>query len=148
MASVFESTVWPSTPIASEIKDLIAHFFRLVDLKDGSVGQTLAEEVFTSDATLIGGGGTFSGKDEIKTCRANAWNAVIFRHHAVDKVFVSGSDGKDIVVTGKMKSKTKDSPERMTVTEFAARIVIDANTAADGPRMKSYQAWVGSVSSA
>ena len=53
MPSATESTEWPSTPIASEVKQLISLFFHLVDQPDANIGDRLASEVFTTDGKLL-----------------------------------------------------------------------------------------------
>ncbi|KAI1618052.1 hypothetical protein EDD37DRAFT_254033 [Exophiala viscosa] len=144
MAQALSQAKLPPTPVPSEVKDLINRLFQLVDSKDDNVGTILAEEIFTPDAMFISANGTFNGKDEISASRTNAWKVVTSRHHMVDKVFSGNADGTDLVLVGRLETRTKDS-DATTSTEFAARGVFD-KTAAGGPKLKSYQAWVGSSS--
>ena len=62
MPTALEHTVWPDTPIEPEVKDLIALFFRLVDLNDKDAGKPLAEDVFTADGKMITANGAFDGE--------------------------------------------------------------------------------------
>lgn len=62
MPTALEHTIWPDTPIEPEAKNLIALFFRVVDLKDPDSGKQLAEEVFTPDGKMITANGTFHGE--------------------------------------------------------------------------------------
>lgn len=65
MAQALSSAVWPPTPVSSEVKELLARLFHLVDQKDDNVGTILAEQIFTADASFISANGTFKGKDGI-----------------------------------------------------------------------------------
>ena len=62
MSTALERTGWPDTPIEPEVKDLIALFFRLVDLSDNEAGRQLAEDVFTADGNMITANGAFDGE--------------------------------------------------------------------------------------
>ncbi|KAK4942972.1 hypothetical protein LTR10_017356 [Elasticomyces elasticus] len=144
MAQALSSATLPPTPISSEVKDLINRIFHLVDQRDDNVGTILAEQIFTPDAMFISANGTFQGKEEISASRANAWKVVTSRHHMVDKVFSGNADGTDLVLVGRLETRTKDSDATKS-TEFAARGVVD-KAAVGGPRFSSYQAWVGNSS--
>ncbi|KIW98760.1 uncharacterized protein Z519_00423 [Cladophialophora bantiana CBS 173.52] len=141
--SAVASTVWPPTPVSPAVKTLLARLFHLVDQKDDNVGSLLAEEIFTPDARFVSANGVFRGKKEITNSRANAWKVVTFRKHTVDKVYAGAADGTDLVLTGTLETRTKDSGSATTITEFAARAVIDQSAGSTGPRIKEYQAWIG-----
>jgi hypothetical protein len=61
--TALEQTIWPDRAIEPEVKDLIAQFFRLVDMNDESAGRQLAQHVFTKDATMITANGVFNGEN-------------------------------------------------------------------------------------
>ncbi|OQU95759.1 SnoaL-like domain-containing protein [Cladophialophora immunda] len=145
--SATASTVWPPTPVPPATKDLLGRFFHLVDQKDDTVGVVLAEEVFTPDARFVSANGAFEGKEQIAKSRARAWDVVTFRKHTVDKVYAGGADGADLVLTGRLETRTKDGGSATTVTDFAGRVVLDQRNGA-GPRIKEYQAWIGQSTTA
>ncbi|OAL23938.1 hypothetical protein AYO20_10788 [Fonsecaea nubica] len=148
------STIWPPTPISPAVKDLLGRFFHLADQKDDNVGTVLAEEVFTPDARFVTATGAFEGKEQIATSRAGAWTVVTFRKHTVDKVYATGvnvgGEGvtTDIVLTGKLETRTEDGGSVSTVTDFAARVVFvggDDKSGGSGAgwRIREYRAWIG-----
>ena len=57
-----EATVWPAHPVPTAVMALIDRFFNLLDSHGLDVGNTLAEEIFTSDAEAQFGAHTFKGK--------------------------------------------------------------------------------------
>ena len=81
---------------------------------------------------------------EIARCRSDAWTTVASRHHEIAKVFASGSQGRDLLLVGKLTAVLKNDPARR-VTEFGARgLIVDTHGAQSKIlRFKSYQAWVG-----
>ncbi|KAH0848102.1 hypothetical protein FOPE_01887 [Fonsecaea pedrosoi] len=150
------STIWPPAPISPAVKDLLGRFFHLADQKDDNVGTVLAEEVFTPDGRFVTANGAFEGKEQIATSRAGAWTVVTFRKHTVDKVYatgvnVTGEGVTDIVLTGRLETRTKDGGSVVgTVTDFAARVVFvgggdddDKSGESAGWRIREYQAWIG-----
>ena len=58
-----EATVWPAHPVPAPVKALIDRFFNLLDSHGSDVGNTFAEEIFTSDAKAQFGAHTFKGRD-------------------------------------------------------------------------------------
>ena len=58
-----EATVWPAHPVPAAVKALIDRLFNLLDSHRSDVGNTLAEEIFTSDAEAQFGAHRFNGKD-------------------------------------------------------------------------------------
>ena len=56
------STKWPSTGLSPEVKQLITHFFSLVDLPKPDAGLQIAAEVFAEDGVFTGTGGSYEGK--------------------------------------------------------------------------------------
>lgn len=62
MAGPLSSTVWPPTPISDATKELLTRFLKIVDLKDPSSGQVLADDIFVPDGQLIASNGAFNGQ--------------------------------------------------------------------------------------
>lgn len=58
-----ENTIWPSTDFPDNVKELLAHFFKLVESKDEEVGKKLAEEVFTPTGMTQSGVQKFVGTE-------------------------------------------------------------------------------------
>ncbi|KAJ9607565.1 hypothetical protein H2200_007643 [Cladophialophora chaetospira] len=145
MSDAFASTQWPPTPISSEVKHLLSRFLEIVDLEDEKAGQLLADEVFTSDGELVASTGSFHGADvlflEIARSRENAWKVVDYRHHVIDKVFAGNKDGTDLILVGRLETRTKDS-SNTTITEFAAKALVDTSKPS-GPRLKLWAAYIG-----
>ena len=56
------STQWPTTGLSAEVKQLITHFFSLVDLPKPDAGLQIAAEVFTEDGVFTGTGGSYKGR--------------------------------------------------------------------------------------
>lgn len=64
MPSAFEGVQWPKGPeVSTEIKDLLAEFYRLADLKDPNSGKPMSEDVFAHDAVISMPNTTFAGKE-------------------------------------------------------------------------------------
>ncbi|EXL90956.1 hypothetical protein FOIG_15856 [Fusarium odoratissimum NRRL 54006] len=61
MSSVAASTIWPALSISAEAKQLVDHFFTLVDSKFSDSGERIANEIFTKDGIFILADGTFKG---------------------------------------------------------------------------------------
>lgn len=62
MSSNLASTSWPSTPVSDEVKDLLARFFQLVDLRDPNAGKAISEEIFLPDGVFVTAVSAFTGK--------------------------------------------------------------------------------------
>lgn len=58
-----ESTSWPSQHISPAVKNLLDRFLNLLDDKSPTVGNTLADEIFTPTAEAQFGAHTFRGQD-------------------------------------------------------------------------------------
>lgn len=56
-----ETTEWPAIAMSTEAKTLIETFFTLMDDPSDTVGNKLADEIFTHDGMLSGGLGVAVG---------------------------------------------------------------------------------------
>ncbi|KAJ9633365.1 uncharacterized protein PV06_00862 [Exophiala oligosperma] len=142
MPGQFDTTIWPPTPIPASTKKLIARLFDLCDTNDSTNGVNLAEEVFTADGQFLTANGGFEGKDEISKSRSAAWDVVTYRRHIVDRVYPGDKEGNDLILTGKLETRTKDSGQGTTVVEFAARGIVR------GQKLKLWHAYVGNSTKA
>lgn len=70
----------PISQPSSEIKQLVNHFFALVDTNAEDVGQRLADEVFTQDGTFIMANATFQGAAGKITLLNFLLNSQLFTH--------------------------------------------------------------------
>ena len=66
-----ENTEWPSFGVSDAIKNLISDFFLLLDKEDNSVGDKLANNIFTPNGQAKFGGHLFVGKDGRKVSLLN-----------------------------------------------------------------------------
>jgi hypothetical protein len=83
---------------------------------------------------------------EISTCRAHAWDAVAFREHTINKAFVGDTEGKELILVGTLRMRTKAKPDVDVVAEFAGRgSVVDG--AGGKPRLALWQAYGGNMKS-
>lgn len=48
-----DNAAWPSQTVPDPIKDLVAHFYSIVDSEGTNTGVKLAEDIFTDDGELI-----------------------------------------------------------------------------------------------
>lgn len=80
---------------------------------------------------------------EISKSRSAAWNVVTYRRHIVDKIYPGDKEGNELILTGKLETRTKNG-QGTTVTDFAARGIVDPS----GPRLKLWQAYIGNSSTA
>lgn len=56
-------TEWPATHIPATLKNLMDHFFVIMDKNTPDAGDRLAAEVFTPEATFTLSGGTYVGSE-------------------------------------------------------------------------------------
>lgn len=63
MGYVIEATEWPEIEVPATVRNLIDTFFSLLDNPTPSVGDMLADEIFTSHGTTTFGGKVFVGRD-------------------------------------------------------------------------------------
>lgn len=61
MTTAIHSTQWPPVPISEDVKNLISLLYSLVESKDSTVGDRLANEVFTVDGQFLTPHSTASG---------------------------------------------------------------------------------------
>ncbi|KAJ9609993.1 hypothetical protein H2200_006323 [Cladophialophora chaetospira] len=141
MPSALENVQWPKTPeVATEIKNVLAEFYRLADLKDPDAGIPMSEHVFTHDALIVMPVITFNGKEEIAGARKHVWDTVTFRRHTVKAAHIGDLAGRDILLTGTVETHPRDG--NVTIQEFASRAVFDEDK--DGKlRIKTYRVWGG-----
>ena len=160
------SAIWPSAGVSPEVKQLIKHFFSLVDLPKTDAGLRMAAEVFTEDGVFAATSGYFKGKGMISTsgnfrrlaeefpkfrsfaektdiekCRETAWTTVRARHHEVEKVYLNDAEGLQLVITGVVIVKGVDkTPE---THEFVAWALL-VGSQSENPRIKHYQVLIPS----
>ena len=63
MSDALTNTSWPSTATSADTRNLIGHFFALVDDTSASAGPELASKVFTKDGVMKAASGTFEGSN-------------------------------------------------------------------------------------
>ncbi|OJJ67050.1 hypothetical protein ASPBRDRAFT_34364 [Aspergillus brasiliensis CBS 101740] len=61
MSDSRELVIWPISKPSPAVKQLISHFFALVDTNSQDVGQVLADEIFTQDGVFITANAMFQG---------------------------------------------------------------------------------------
>ncbi|TKA27157.1 hypothetical protein B0A50_04494 [Salinomyces thailandicus] len=132
-----DNAAWPSQTVPDPIKDLVAHFYSIVDSEGTNTGVKLAEDIFTDDGELIINKRNWVGSDSISEWRAGG-ESVILRSHEVDKIYVCNDEGDDLLMTGKL---TLGSEIGLTAeSPFCARCVVDDATASS-PRVRTWQMW-------
>ena len=150
------STAWPSTGISTNVKQLIDHFFSLVDNKADDSGQKIAKEVFTDDGKFFATSGNFEGSAgmnyvyevllkrlksdvvnsaEIAKSRATAWESVSSRRHELAKVYGNDTEGLDLIMIGAL---TVEKEGAKSTHEFVARCLLDDSNSRK-PRIRHYQ---------
>ncbi|KAK2123315.1 hypothetical protein NOF04DRAFT_1282760 [Fusarium oxysporum II5] len=134
MSSVAASTIWPALSISAEAKQLVDHFFTLVDSKFSDSGERIANEIFTKDGIFILADGTFKGTAEISTSRKTSWKSITFRHHEILKVYADYS-GTDFILIGRLRVQTALGQE--SVRQFVARI--ETEQTPSGLRLRQYR---------
>ncbi|KAH7133892.1 hypothetical protein EDB81DRAFT_887701 [Dactylonectria macrodidyma] len=157
-----ENTKWPAAALSDEAKTQIDKFFSLLDDPSDGVGNKLADEIFTTDGSLHGGGGTANGSagtkapslphiksnmtskadrtsqspsPEIRKSRENAWKLIKVRHHVIQKVYAYDSDAADVMLIGTVEMVLQN--DRKVKGEFTGQIVFDGS--GDRTRIKVYQ---------
>ena len=53
MGYVTANTEWPSVGVPAPVMGLVERYFLLMDHEDSSVGDSLADEIFTSDGEIL-----------------------------------------------------------------------------------------------
>ncbi|KAI9836765.1 MAG: hypothetical protein M1819_000930 [Sarea resinae] len=140
MGYTTENTVWPAHPIPSSIQHLIERFYVLADLNSPEAGDRLAEEVFAEEATLMGVGSKFTGSQEIRRSRDNAWRVIETRRHEILKAYVADLEGRDVMLIGKVQMGLRNG--KTVDSEFTARMVVDeASDESGSPRLSYSQVW-------
>jgi hypothetical protein len=67
MSDALSNTSWPSTTISTDARNLIDHFFALVDDTSTSAGPELAAKIFTTDGAMKAASGKFEGSAGMMT---------------------------------------------------------------------------------
>ncbi|KAL2678494.1 hypothetical protein Neosp_009240 [[Neocosmospora] mangrovei] len=143
MGYSIDSTEWPTgIEVSQVVKNLIERFYLLLDDSSPSSGDTLADEIFTSDGVAHFGPVPSRGSDEIRLSRRHAWDKISVRKHRVLKVYVCGPDADDLLFTGRAEMEFKNG--QRIASEYAGRVQITRSQ--DGsPRISLYQVWALSL---
>jgi len=129
-----ENTEWPtSTPVSDATKSRIDTLFSLLDSRDQSVGDRLADELFTEDGVMHGGAGTAHGTEALRHSRDKAWTIIQSRRHTVQRVYVHDAEAKDLLIIGTVAMGFPNGKE--LASEFTARILFA------GDKIKNYNVW-------
>ncbi|KAL5589266.1 hypothetical protein FOVSG1_011133 [Fusarium oxysporum f. sp. vasinfectum] len=112
MSSVAASTIWPALSISAEAKQLVDHFFTLVDSKFSDSGERIANEVFTKDGIFILADGTFKG-------------TAVYADYS----------GTDFILIGRLRVQTALGQE--SARQFVARI--ETEQTPSGLRLRQYR---------
>ncbi|KAG8665099.1 hypothetical protein FPOAC2_14349 [Fusarium poae] len=141
MSSDTKDTVWPDHPVPNSVKNLIHRFFALLDSQDTNVGNILADEIFTPDARAQFGGHVFTGTEEIRKCRDNAWASFNARRHVVLRVYSFDSAATDLLFIAWVAMDLKNGEH--VECEFVGRLGFEG-TEGPNPKIKSYGIWADS----
>ncbi|KAH6955738.1 hypothetical protein BKA56DRAFT_603571 [Ilyonectria sp. MPI-CAGE-AT-0026] len=132
------SAEWPLISISSAVKDLVQTYFGLMDDPSDTVGDRLADELFTSDGRIVAGSHATSGTEELRKSRVNVWKAIATRRHEVRRVYAFSDKGDDILLVGHVIMGLRNQQE--VGGEFAARMTFDLSDPSK-PKLKLYQVW-------
>ncbi|KAH7013821.1 hypothetical protein EDB80DRAFT_381839 [Ilyonectria destructans] len=134
-----DSAEWPTgIEVPSPVKQLIERFYQLLDNSDPGIGDLLADEIFADNGVAYFGATPFSGTEEIRNSRANAWKVISMRKHEVLKVYLSDNNASDLLFTARVAMGLTNG--RNVEGEFTGRLVIaDPQTAS--PKLLLYQVW-------
>lgn len=66
-----DTTEWPSPPVKPAVKALLDRFLNLLDDTNSTVGDTLADEIFTHDARAQFGPHRFDGEQRTPALSAS-----------------------------------------------------------------------------
>jgi len=125
-----------SSPIPPSVKNTLARLFEILDIPDPTAGKLLAAEVFTADGSFRNPDSVCTGTAEVARCRENLWTYASSRFHEVHKVYTTGTDGTDLILTGTMTMGTKDGTEK--TYDFWARVVFQLE-GADTAKVKYFE---------
>ncbi|CAK7237536.1 hypothetical protein SBRCBS47491_010010 [Sporothrix bragantina] len=136
MSYVTEKTVWLSDEkaLSPAVRKLLARMYELADDKGEEVGQIMATELFTPDATVCGGG---PGHEEIKgtaaiaESRKQSWAVMSQRKHTILRAFGS-TDGREIILIGQVDT-TLINDKQLSVPWTAHMEVVGPDT--DSPQV-------------
>ncbi|TPX12527.1 uncharacterized protein E0L32_000704 [Thyridium curvatum] len=137
-----QDTVWPEHPVPDAVKVLIDRFFNLLDSHDSNVGNILADEIFASDAEAHFGNAAFTGSDEIRKSRDNAWKLFNTRKHTVLRVFSANKEANDLLFIAWVAMDLKNGEH--VAGEFIGRLRFD-NARSSNPKIKQYNHWADSA---
>ncbi|BCS23671.1 uncharacterized protein APUU_40115A [Aspergillus puulaauensis] len=129
------STIWPISQCSDDIKKLVDRLFTLADTKTVDAGDLLAQEVFSAEGQFLSPQGTFTGSNEIRESRKNAWTTVKTRYHVVSKVYINDTQGTDLIIIGSLSTEALDTTRARV--DFVARMVVE--TTDQGARVRQYR---------
>ncbi|OAL22385.1 hypothetical protein AYO20_11210 [Fonsecaea nubica] len=137
-----EKTEWPTFEINKAVKELIDQFFWQLDQQDPQVGDILADDIFAKTGKAEFGGHLYTGPEEIRKSRDNAWKVISSRRHEVLKVFSADLDGSDLLFIGNVAMGLRNG--NSVAGEFTGRLRIE-NPTSSQPKLLLYQIWADSA---
>ncbi|CVL13518.1 uncharacterized protein FPRN_12089 [Fusarium proliferatum] len=141
MGSEIKETIWPDHPVPNKVKNLIHRFFELLDSQDSNVGDILADEIFAPDAHAQFGAHVFTGTEEIRKSRDNAWVLFNARRHVVLRVYSFDQDATDLLFIAWVSMDLKNGEH--VECEFVGRLQFE-DAQGQKPKIKSYGIWADS----
>jgi hypothetical protein len=134
----FRDAVFP-TLISIPLSHLrvLDQFFRLADSTDPESGKQMSL-LFVPNGIIKQPGTIKRGQGEISD-RKSSWNTIASRNHKILDVFVSESDGINLMLHGEVMLGMSNGTTQ--VKDFVVRAVLVKHE--DEPKLSSIQAWLG-----